>query len=199
MFNKKALGSKSKILASPVKDVERKKILKVFSFSKNKSGQEEMVGFAIIIVLISVILLAFLGFSLSHSSSEKLPSYEVEGFLYSSLQYTTSCEDNFGYLSIQELIFECYNGDICLNGENSCKILNDSLKGMLEKSWPIYYNDSFYKGYELNIWKEGNSETEDGEVILKLNDGNATREFKWASQDLPKRRNMFHIEFKAYY
>lgn len=170
-----------------------------FSFSQNKSGQEEMVGFAIIIVLISVILLAFLGFSLSHSSSEKVPSYEVEGFLYSSLQYTTSCEDSFGYLSLQELIFECYNNNTCLDGKDACKVLNNSLKGMLKGSWPIYENDSFYKGYALNIWKENQVEGDSGKVILKLNEGNTTKEFKWASQDLPKGKDMFHIEFKVYY
>ena len=169
---------------------DEKKNFLSWSFLQNKKAQEEMIGFAIIIVLVSVILLAFLGFSLSHSSSEKVSSYEVENFLYSSLQYTTTCNDYNGNLTVQDLIFDCYDENNCLNGEYSCDVLNETLKGILEVSWPIYE----YKGYMLNIWEENNTK-----IIFELENGNVSRSYKWSSQDFSKRRDMFHIEFKAYY
>ena len=161
---------------------------------KRKKAQEEMIGFAIIIVLVSVILLAFLGFSLSHSSSEKVQSYEVEGFLYSSLQFTTSCDGYNSNLSLQKLIFQCYSKRDCLSGGNPCEILNETLKGILNASWPIYDNNSLYKGYAMNIWEENNKE-----MLFSLDKENATKNYKWASQDFSKNRDKFHIEFKAYY
>ncbi|MBI2057207.1 hypothetical protein HYT91_03060 [Candidatus Pacearchaeota archaeon] len=60
--------------------------------NKNKIGQEEMVGFALIIILVSVILLVFLAFSLNKPKTEATESYEVNSFLQSSLQYTSSCQ-----------------------------------------------------------------------------------------------------------
>src|SRR3989338_7985995 len=60
-------------------------------FVSCKRSQEEMVGFALIIILVSIILLVFLAFSLSKSKTESTESYEVNSFLQSTLQYTTAC------------------------------------------------------------------------------------------------------------
>ena len=158
----------------------------------SKRGQEEMIGFAIIIILVSVILLVFLGFSLNQSP-KKVSSYEVEGFLQSALKYTTSCDGYYGNLSIKDVIFECDKKETCLSGGNPCEILNDTLIGMLETSWP-YGNNSIYKGYIMNIWKKDSEE-----VLFSNVGGNVSRSYKWASQELPKIRDTYYVEFKAFY
>ena len=42
---------------------------------RSKLGQEEMVGFAIIMVIVFVIMLVFLGFSMSNSDKEAVENY----------------------------------------------------------------------------------------------------------------------------
>ena len=64
---------------------------------KRKKAQEEMVGFALIIILVAVILLIFLGFSLRDQEKETIESYEVESFIQSFLQYTSDCRDNLEF------------------------------------------------------------------------------------------------------
>ena len=155
---------------------------------KIKKAQEEMIGFALIVVVISVILLIFLRFSLTNNEREAVESYEVESFIQSSLQYTTECKDNFEYLSIQDVIYECRDGITCVNGENPCTILSSDLKGITEKGWKTG-TDSPVKGYSLVI----NSLNES---LIEISDGNLTGNSKGSSQFLP---NGIEIRFVAYY
>jgi len=57
----------------------------------NKKAQEEMVGFALIIIVVAVILLVFLSIGLRKDGREDVESYEVASFIQSLLQYHTSC------------------------------------------------------------------------------------------------------------
>jgi len=158
-----------------------------------KKAQEEMIGFALIIILVSVILLAFLGFSLSKTPRDLVESYEVENFIQAFLQYTTECEKGFAeYFSVQDLIFECDLKNECPNEEKTaCEVLNNTLNDVLGEAWPVG-EDRPNKGYELSI------ETED-KRILNILEGNITRNFKGASQTFSKRRTNFDIVFKAYF
>ncbi len=101
----------------------------------SKKAQEEMVGFAVIIIIVSVILLIFLAVFLRSPQKNSVESYEVESFLQAMLQYTTECENVQGFSSVQKLIFECYSNEDCLNGEKSCKVLNKTLNKMLDNAW----------------------------------------------------------------
>lgn len=163
---------------------------------KNKSthAQEEMVGFALIIILVAVILLVFLAFSLSKPKTEATESYEVNSFLQSTLQYTTACQTSSGikkFNTIQDLVFECDLKNKCSNEEDSCKILNETLTGLLKESWPTGENRP-NKGYELII----NSEEE---LILNIQEGNLTKNCRGSSQSFSKSRTKkdFEINFKA--
>ncbi|MBI2043435.1 hypothetical protein HYT25_03535 [Candidatus Pacearchaeota archaeon] len=155
---------------------------------KNKFGQEEMVGFALILILVAVILLVFLGFSLRSPPKESVESYEVESFLQSMLQYTTECEDNIERLSVQDLIFSCNENEKCADGKNSCEVLKTEVESILKESWKI--GDEWpVKGYELII----NTDTQS---ILEIKEGETTGNSKGAPQYLPKETDVF---FKAYY
>ena len=58
---------------------------------KNK-GQEEMVGFALIVIIVAIILLVIIGLSLgTRGNREAVQSYEAESFLSAALQYTSNC------------------------------------------------------------------------------------------------------------
>ncbi len=155
---------------------------------KYKKAQEEMVGFALIIIVVSVILLVFLGFSLKNNQKESVESYEVESFIQSTLQYTTTCEDNFEPLSMQKVIYQCESGQSCLNGENPCQVMNSELGSLVNTSWKTGAERPV-KGYEFLV--KGHNET-----LFNMAQGNKTINSKGSVQYLPKE---IEIYFTAYY
>lgn len=152
---------------------------------KNKRAQEEMIGFALIIIIVAVILLIFLAISLNKSKEEFLGPNEVDSFIQATLSYTTSCaEDPGDYYSIQKLITECVNYEsICLDGRETCDVLNSTLKGMLDESWKINEN-THIKGYEFFI-------TIDDKYLISLEKGNQTLNNKVSSQPFPHSIDVF--------
>ncbi len=165
---------------------------KIFS----KSGQEEMVGFALIIILVSVILLVFLGIFLSRGSgSESVESYEVESFVQASLQYTTDCKDNFGYLSVRELIFDCDDEETCLDERDTCEVLNSTLREIIEESWDVG-QESPVKGYNLEIIY---NEVYNEENSFILNKGNVTSNSKGSVQEFSRGGDSVELNLVVYY
>jgi len=156
----------------------------------NKRAQEEMVGFALIIIIVAVILLVFLAVSLNKSKEEVLGTNEVSSFVQSILSYTTSCaeyQDN--YYSIQKLIIECNNYESdCLDGRKTCDVLNSTLKGIVDESWPVGENTPII-GYEFFI-------TVNDEVLIFFEEGNKTLNSKGSPQPFP---HSIDIYFTAYY
>ncbi len=155
-----------------------------------KKGQEEMVGFVVIVVIISVVLLVLLGFLLRSSNKSTVESYEVENFIQAALQYTTNCENQLEFLSLQNLIVACENTEKCLNEENSCEILNETLKGIIKTGWNVN-EQSPIKGYKLNIRVEG-------EERLSLKEGNETKNYKGAFEDFAKEGKNYEISLNIY-
>lgn len=145
---------------------------------KNKIGQEEMVGFALIVIIVAVIMLVFLSLSFSKRNTQTVQSYEVQSFLTTALQYTTNCEFyREGYVSVENLMFKCYENKSCVNGNNGCGVLVTTLKEMLNESWKAG-SDKPVQGYVLNIsvngqplkgFKEGNTTSTNsrGATILR--------------------------------
>lgn len=176
-YRKKAQEQKSKILATPPMRGRRK-------------AQEEMVGFALIIIIVAVILLVLLSISL-RSPREEVESYKVGSFIQAFLQYTSDCSDDSEYLSIKDLIFDCDDGRICLDGRSACEALDSTLKGIVEESWKVG-TDRPIIGYELRILSN------DEEVFL-LTEGNVTRNYKWSMQPFSKRGSNFEVFFTVYY
>jgi len=156
-----------------------------------KKAQEEMVGFALIVIIIAVILLILLAFWLRSPQKQGVESYEVESFIQATLQFTTDCRDNFRYLSVQNLLFECSNSQTCSDGRNSCDVLEDALLGIIEESWKIQ-GDRPVKGYLLNI-------SSNEEEILLIKQGNITNNYKGSVQTLSKAGNDIEMHFSAYY
>jgi len=160
---------------------------------KNKRAQEEMVGFALIIMVVAVIFLVFLGISLRTPEKEGVESYEVESFIQAFLQYDTDCVETYetNYLSIRKLIFSCVSEESCLDERNSCDVLESVLEEIAEESWQVE-GDRPVKGYELKILLNG-------EEISSFQEGNMTNNYKGAVQDFFKSGNSIEIFFTAYY
>jgi len=158
---------------------------------KSKRAQEEMVGFVIIIVIVSVILLVLLGFLLKSPEKSAVENYEVESFIQSVLQYTSQCENSLEFLSIQDLIAACDEKETCLNGEDSCEMLNETIKNLVEKAWDVN-EQSAVKGYKFRVM------VEDEERLL-FEEGNETSSYKGGWEDFPKRGNTYTVSLNVYY
>ena len=163
---------------------------------RGKKAQEEMVGFAMIIIIVAIILLILLGISLNKPKTSAVESYEVESFIQALLQHTTECSMNFGvsYNDIGDLIPECDFEQFCGEEPNevpACLILNTTLKDILEEAWKTG-EDRPVKGYALNI-------TTDGDKMLSINKGNVTSNYKAGIQVIPKRGTAYSVEFRVYY
>ena len=158
---------------------------------KNRA-QEEIVGFAMIIILVAIILLVFLGLSLSKNKSQNIDSYEAESFLQSMLQYTTSCQDNFGYLSVKDLLFSCDSGSNCQDGNYSCDILDSTLQEAMNQSWPVEPGSPI-KGYSLNITSSPNARS-----LVQIKEGNDTVNSIGTTQDFAKGAESINVLLRIY-
>jgi cell division protein FtsX len=155
---------------------------------KNKKGQEEMVGFVLIVVLVSVILLILVAFMLLKTNETSVESYEAESFLQALLQHTTNCENVYEEMSIRETIFSCINNQECINEKDSCKILEETIKNLIETSWST--KERPIKGFFLEILS--------GDTKITLQDGNFTGNSRTASQYLTRAGNEIEIKFSIY-
>ncbi len=157
----------------------------------NKKGQEEIVGFVLIIILVAVIFLFILGFSLRSEQKQTTKSSELDSFIQASLLYTTDCQSGREYLSIKDLIFKCNNRALCLDSRETCEVLNSTIEEILEESWKTG-EERPVKGYEFQIIAED-------ETMLILNKGNKTKVNKAGLHNFAKGLDSLDIIFTVYY
>jgi hypothetical protein len=142
----------------------------------NRRGQEEMVGFVMVVILVAIIFLVFIGIFIRQDSSViDKDSREIGQFLESFDKYTTDCAIGFepDFSDIGELTGDCYEGKLCVNGENACDVLERESRGILEESFSIG-EDNYYKGYEFGSYYEFEDEREE---VLVSSIGNCTGSF----------------------
>lgn len=157
---------------------------------KNKLGQEEMVGFVLIVILVIIILMIFLGLSLRHPVKETVESYEVDNFMQVLLSYTTNCQDETNnYLIIKDLIKKCSRGRKCSDNRDTCKVLNDTLSDIMNLRWDVG-KESQYKAYVLNI-------SYNNKPVIYLKKGNLTNNYKGPRELLGFSNS--RIDLKIYY
>jgi hypothetical protein len=163
---------------------------KLVKMKLKRKGQEEIGGFAVIIVLVGIIFLLFLGFMLVKGPKEATEDYQVKSFVQSLLHITTLCEQNGENISVQELIRECQKEANCAYGLEACDVLNSTLSDILDKSWVVGDAEEFpIQGYQLNI-------TSYGEKMVLLKKGTTSNQYKGSGQTLP---NEIEIYFNLYY
>lgn len=144
------------------------------AFFKTKA-QHEIVGFVLIVIIVSVIGLIFLSLSIGRGE-QKSVNTEISDFLKSSMYYTTDCAVNYipQYKELQDLIKICYDNPIqrCLDGRSICQAREEILDKLITKSLDIN-PDSPNKAYKLNIYYK-QEEVQD-EELLKIEKGNFTQ------------------------
>lgn len=144
---------------------------------KRKIGQEEIMGFAIILVIIAVIALVFISLSNNKNQKQSLEDYETTSFLKAFLETTTSCEKNGNFIPIKDLIFECGRNNLCLDETPACEVLNETSSEIID-IWEVG-NLNPVKGYELIIGI-------DDEILVEIKKGNETESYKGSAQDYTK-------------
>jgi hypothetical protein len=149
-------------------------------------GQDEMVGFALIIIMVAVIFIVLVSVYI-RKPQEKTVDFQANSFLQALLQYTTTCqEENYENLTIQELLSKCESGNPCYyRNMDPCIILNSTIRGVIDASWKTGVTSPI-KGYSftINISKDGKSEEE----ILNIREGVVTNNYRGGEQDLPPNR-----------
>lgn len=158
---------------------------------KNKLGQEEIVGFALIIIIVAIILLVVLGLSLRGKGREAVQSYEVGSFIQTSLQYTSDCYSSIEYLPMQKLIFECERENQCNDGRETCDVLDSTFTDIAEKSWKVG-EQTPVKGYKIRVV------TEEREILL-IELGNQTNNYKSSMQSFSRQGIDYEVSFRVNY
>lgn len=119
---------------------------------KNTKGQEEMVGFVVIVALVVVIGLVFLMISIRPSATQNAEtSVVLDSFFKSVGYYTTNCEIPEGtFRDIESLITRCSNNDICSDERESCYVLEQNLRNLLNRSFAVG-KGSYARYYRMNL------------------------------------------------
>jgi|SRR3989344_6028667 len=177
-------------------------ITNIIMANRNKRAQEEIVGFVIIILLVSVVALVFFGISLRKTAPVE-SSVRVENFLGAALGVTTDCSIKRipQYLELGELIKECYKNSKCFDGRKACEALDPIVKSIMDSSFPIsnespttYYN---FRAYYLgNITNRDNLNNGGNDVqnIYLLEKGNCTGTQSGNTQSISALPGVIRIE-----
>lgn len=142
-----------------------------------RKGQEEIVGFVAIALLVTVVAVVFLVISANKESGVQKESKDISRFLESSMIYTTDCALGYepNYLTPKDLLKECYSnkGKKCLDDKEVCSALNETMLLILDRSWTVG-PEAKTKGYSFKSVYSKNSSKMDGEEILILGKGNCS-------------------------
>ena len=133
-----------------------------------RKGQQEMVGFVLIVVLVMVGLMVFLIVSLGGESEVK-DSVEASNMLSAIMRTTTECAISFepDYDDFEDLFKSCYSRDRCINiRKDACDYLNESLKSVVEE---ILETEASISAYEIDFFESDSSGTNG---ILRFSGGN---------------------------
>jgi len=133
----------------------------------NRKGQQEIVGFVLIVVLVVVGLMVFLVLSL-RTSDEGDDSLEVANILSAVMKHTTECAivREPDYDDFEDLFKSCNGGKRCNNlGEDACDYLNESLRNVVEA---LMATEASVSAYQVDFF----AEEEDGQIgLLQIAEG----------------------------
>jgi len=132
-----------------------------------RKGQQEMVGFALIVVVVIIALLVFLVISARKPAEQK--SIIAKNMLSSILGYTTDCAITFEpqYSTIGDLIKNSFEDEDCSNLNLPASVyLNETLKTILED---IILTESSISSYKFDVFIKNEKKE-----LLVIDKGNCT-------------------------
>ena len=158
----------------------------------NNNAQEEMTGFAMIIIIVSIVGLVILTFMLRKSSDSGFNNYEIQQFLDSTARIKSTCKLPLGSsnLRISDLIQECYSSsaNACESGEQTCASLQSAYQDIIGKSWNIN-PDSQYTGFKIDIFfkPSSNSSSISPSNMLNISQGVCGSNYYGGESFLPEK------------
>lgn len=158
---------------------------------KNK-GQQEMVGFILIVVLVMIGMMVFLVISL-RNSPENEESLEVGNILNAIMKHTTECAIVYepDYDNFEDLFKSCHQGDVCNNlNESACDYLNESLQVVISD---LMKSEASVSAYQLDFFVK-DSEGQLG--LLQISDGNCTGNVNSAQRNVVSNSDSLIIRMK---
>lgn len=144
-------------------------------FARMKKAQMEIMGLALVVILMSLGILFVIRFVALKPKSEIRESYTqtqtAQNILTSLLKTTTQCRANIPY-TISDLLKSCARGQslTCDDGNDSCSYVNNTIKYILNRTL-----EEWSRKYALNISsasrnvtyiKHGNASSPDKQVKI---------------------------------
>ena len=163
-----------------------------------KKGQEEIVGFVLIVVIIAIVFVIFLGIKLRSSEPVQKESEIIYQFVESSMRQTTECviRQNGRNVVLNELIRECYSYDnSCLNGVSSCDVAKNTIINIINSTWKVG-SEEYYKGYVVDVFYSQNVSLEKKEIFL-ISEGNCSDSYIANSYFIPSFPGRIVMELKV--
>ena len=117
----------------------------------NTKAQQEILGFVLIVVIVTIVGLGLLTLSIGRGEIKKSVSVEISNLLEAAMSSTTNCSINEGYKELGDLIKACYKNQNCYDGENSCEVAGSNLKEIISQSLGVGDN-SPNKAYNLSVY-----------------------------------------------
>lgn len=117
-----------------------------------KNGQQEMVGFVLIVMIVVIGLFVFLLFSLRQTDPKE--SDIANNILSAMLKTTSRCAIVYepNYDDMRDLFRSCYDGRRCSNtDELACEVLEESLGDMLDE---VMVLEPIITAYQLDFTHE---------------------------------------------
>lgn len=163
---------------------------------RNLRGQEEMVGFALIMIIVMIIVLIILGFALTKNKGVEEKDFQLTGFIEASLQVTTDCKFNDEFLTIREMVHQCNQKQKCdSSNKDICQELARNYKEMINQSFNPG-QDSYVKGFILQIKRVGEIEES---VTADIVGGSPTKTIRTGQSDFIRGTNSYKVYLKNYY
>jgi len=137
----------------------------------NIKGQEEIVGFIVIVVIVMIIGMVVLGISLRKTTTVET-SKKYDNYLSAMMGYTTDCTSSNGIkeYNVEEILKECLNKRTCSDGKESCEVLNKTISEMLRATNPIS-EESITSSYKFRAMYIMNTTENTGEEIMTIEVG----------------------------
>ncbi len=123
------------------------------NLNKKNKGQQEMVGFVLIVVLVMIAIMIFIVISVRKTPEDR-QSLETGNMLSVMMKQTTGCAIVFEpeYDNVEALIKSCYFNKNCENlNKPSCDYLNETLSGIIGD---LKQTDNSIGAYELSVLNE---------------------------------------------
>lgn len=144
---------------------------------KNKKAQNEIVGFAVIIIMVAVVGVIFLSLSIGRGEVVRKTSAEISDFLQSSIHVTSSCATDYApnYKDLQDLIKACYRGQNCISDdfgefETTCEVLEKEYSELVKNSFKVSEVGN-NKAYTLDIYYSDLDIDSPREYIMNFSEG----------------------------